>query len=163
MPSSQDQLLTILQSEDELGLVVRSHIHIESHLMELVDSFFQSPDYLERMNLGFDQKVSLAQACGLNPQFAAPLRVLNKIRNRFAHDLDSILDCTQVRNLYESFSPGNKEVIQGAFHRTEAEDPEPTGKKFKQLDPRNQFVLIVVAFVGFLEVAIKDARNEPST
>ena len=160
MFSSQSKLLTILQSEDELGLVLRSHIHVESQLMELVDSFFQSPEDLEKMKLEFDQKVRLAQACGLHPQFAAPLRVLNKIRNRFAHDLDSVLDGTQVRSLYEAFSPANKEVIQNAYRMTEAKEQENMGKKFEQLEPRHQFILIVVTLVGMLEITIKDGRSD---
>jgi hypothetical protein len=67
-----------------------------------------------------------------------------------------------VRNLYEAFSPANKEIIQDAYRKTETEDPEPMGKKFEQLEPRHQFILIVVALVGILEVTIKDARSEPS-
>jgi len=152
-----------LQGEDELGVVVRAHIHIESHLMEFIELFFQSPDYLSKLILEYDQKVTLAVACGLKPEFASPLRVLGKIRNRFAHKLDSSLDEQQVRNLYEAFSQANKEVIQKAYRDTEDQVLEPLQKKFEQLDPKSKFILLVVALDGMLLIAIKEIKSRPAT
>ena len=163
MDEREEKLHAALQGEDELGVVVRAHIHIEFHLMKLVELFFQSPEYLSKTALEYDQKVILAMACGLNPQFASPLRVLGKIRNRFAHNIDSSLDAQQVRNMYEAFSPLNKEIIQKAFRDTEDKVLEPLQKRFEELDPKNQFILLVVALDGMLMVAIKDVNTSPAT
>ena len=48
MDEIEDKLLTALQGEDELGVVVRAHIHVEAHLMEYVELCFQFPDHLKK-------------------------------------------------------------------------------------------------------------------
>src|ERR1700704_5206504 len=131
MYETDEKFHAALQGEDELGVVVRAHIHIESRLMNLMELWFVAPEYLSKLALEYEQRVMLAVACRLNPAFASPLKVLGRIRNRFAHKLDSSLDTQQVRNLYEAFSPKNKEVIQQAFRNTEDEVADPTNVKFE--------------------------------
>ena len=151
-----------LRGEDELGVVIRAHIHIESRLMNLMELFFSAPEHLSKLALEYEQMVMLAVACGLNLEFASPLRVLGKIRNRFAHKLDSSLDKQQVRNLYEAFSPTNKQVIQQAYRNTEDQVAEPTKEKFEDLNAKSQFILLVVALDGMLLVAINDVKSRQS-
>ena len=162
MYETDEKFHAALQGEDELGVVVRAHIHIESRLMNLMELFFSAPDHLSKLVLEYEQKVMLAVACGLNPMFASPLKVLGRIRNRFAHRLDSSLDIQQVRSLYEAFSPINKEVIQQAFRNTEDQVAEPTKVKLENLDAKSQFILLVVALDGMLLVAIKDVKSRQS-
>jgi len=159
MNETEDKLIAALQGEDELGVVVRAHIHIEYHLVELVELFFQYPEYLKKMELEFHQKVDLALACGLKIQFAPPLKVLGNLRNDFAHKLNSYLGKQEVNNLYQSFSGEDKEIIQAAYLRTEKQVQEPTKKKFKVLEPRDQFILMVVTLRAALLVAITEVRK----
>jgi hypothetical protein len=46
----------VLFGEDELGVVVRAHIHIEAKLLELLELLVPAPTYLERMDLDFGAK-----------------------------------------------------------------------------------------------------------
>ena len=111
------------------------------------------------MNLEFDQKVSLAIACGLNPQFASALRVLGKIRNIFSHNLDSSLGKQQVKNLYEAFPAESKKLIQRSYYRTAENVTKPDQEKFEQLRSKDQFILLVVALDAILLVTINSARK----
>ena len=57
--SGEDEFLKVLDGEDDLGAVIRAHIHIESHLYEFVSMFFSVPEYLEKLDLEFHQLVKL--------------------------------------------------------------------------------------------------------
>ena len=160
MYENDDKFHAALQGEDELGVVVRAHIHLESHLISLFELFFQAPKYLSGFTYG--HKVSLALACGLNPDFASPLKVLGKTRNTFAHKLDSCLDEQQVRSLYAAFSSANKVLIQKAFRNT-GQQLEPVRVKFEGLSTRNRFILLVVTLDGMLIVAIREVKNRNTT
>lgn len=159
MNETEDKLIAALQGEDELGVVIRAHIHIESHLVELVELFFQYPEYLRKMELEFHQKVDLALACGLKTQFAPPLKALGNLRNDFAHKLSSSLGKQEVNNLYQSFFGADKEIIQAAYLRTEKQASQPTKKKFKDLEPRDQFILMVVTLRAALLAAVVEVRK----
>jgi len=60
--SSEDTFVGILFGEDDLGVVVRAHIHVEAKLVELLALLVSDPPYLERMDLDFGQRVNLAVA-----------------------------------------------------------------------------------------------------
>jgi hypothetical protein len=50
-------LITILKSEDDLGVIVRSHIQIEAQLNQLIEKLLPFPDSLP--HLRFEQKIRL--------------------------------------------------------------------------------------------------------
>ena len=67
---SEHGFVGALFGEDELGVVVRAHIHIEAKLLELLELMVADPKHLERMDLDFGQRVNLAVALGLKPEHA---------------------------------------------------------------------------------------------
>jgi hypothetical protein len=58
--TAEDEFLKDLQGEDELGMVIRAHIHIEHHLNELLNMVIPYPEYLKPMQLDYAGKVSVA-------------------------------------------------------------------------------------------------------
>lgn len=62
-----------LEGDDQLGMVIRAHIHIEAGLNDVLDVLLVSPKHVEKMNLDFSQKVMLATALGLRPRYQSPL------------------------------------------------------------------------------------------
>jgi len=94
---SEDAFVAALFGEDDLGVVVRGHIHVEAKLIELIDLMVADPKYLARMDLDFSQRVNLAVALGLNPEHARSLLTLGTLRNAFAHRLDTQLSEDRVK------------------------------------------------------------------
>ena len=144
-----------LQGEDELGLVVRAHIHIEAKVLELL-ALCADSNFLEKMNLDYSQRVQLAVALGLKEEHARGLQALGKLRNIFAHKLNSSLTDERVDNLYKALSSIERDVIQRAYQTTEANLKRFEGRKFNQLPPRERFEFIVSA----MQVVVISAINE---
>ena len=151
-----------LQGEDELGLVVRTHIHIEAKLLEFLGVLAEA-ESLEKMDLDYSQRVHLAVALGLKEEHARGLHALGSIRNAFAHRLDSTLSDDRVTNLYKALGRKEKEVVQQAYDRTETQMKQHGARKFKDLSPRDRFILIAVALQAVLLVAIRDAKKRRSS
>lgn len=157
-PAPTDEFIQSLQAEDELGLVVRAHIHIEARLIELL-SLLADAKALEKMDLDYCQRVHLAVALGLKEEHSKGLLALGTLRNAFAHKLGSSLTETRVRNLYEALCTDDKTGVQQAYAKTERTLNQHDQKKFQALPPRDRFVLISVALRGVLLLAIREAEH----
>jgi hypothetical protein len=153
------KIIADLMREDELGMVIRAQIHIETHLLRLIEFLVPYPEDLDKLNLGYFQRVQLAVAMGLSPEQAAPLNVLGSIRNRFAHKLDSRLTKNDAKNLYKALGADDKDIVQKSFERTKEQVSPSPSVKFKQLEPKDQFILIVVALRAMLLVEIAEAER----
>lgn len=46
--------------EDEMGAVIRAHIQLENLLLEWVDCLAPSPTYIKKLNLDYDEHITLA-------------------------------------------------------------------------------------------------------
>jgi len=150
--------LKALHGDDELGLVVRTHIHIEAKLLEFLAVLAEAAS-LEKMDLDYSQRIHLAIALGLKEEHARGLHALGTIRNAFAHRLDSTLSEVRVTNLYKTLGPKDKEAVQQAYDRTETQMKQHGTRKFKNLTPRDRFILIAVALEAILVLAIRDAKK----
>jgi hypothetical protein len=161
MSAANDQdeqmFMAALFGEDELGVVVRAHIHIEARLLELLSILVTDVTRLQRMDLDFAQSVHLAVALGLKAEHAPALLALGSLRNAFAHRLDTRLSDDNVNSLYTALSGGDKEVVQLAFKRTKAQQEVPDLPEFRRLDPKTRFILIAVALRAMLLVAVREA------
>lgn len=157
-PDSTDQEFNAaLQGEDELGMVVRAHIYIEAALNDLLEVLLVSPRHVEKMNLDFSQKVRLAVALGLLPQYESPLLALGTLRNAFAHRPGTALTKGKVDSLYSSLSPEDKTIVQTSHQRTRKQAPESKVPRWAELSPRDRFILIAVGLRALLHVAHKQA------
>ncbi len=138
-----NRLLTILLGEDDLGVVIRAHIHIEEYIEKflILKTDFQ---YVKKMNLDFSEKLLLAVSLGFNNDLYAPLVSLSNIRNKFAHKTDSVLTKSDVNNLYKSFAPEHKEGLQEII-RNNSDRPEGLATKYADLALSEKFVLMVMS------------------
>lgn len=148
-----------LFGEDELGVVVRAHVHIEAKLVELLELLVKDPKALERMDLAFGQRVNLAVALGLKAEHAPALLALGRCRNVFAHRLDAQLTDDRINSLYETLSAGDKDIVQGAYDRTNAQMGRSDASPFKNLSPKERFILISVALRAMLIIAIREVQS----
>jgi hypothetical protein len=157
-----EMLTEVLNGEDDLGAVIRAHIHIESLLNNLIESHFEFPEQLKKLNLEFHQKIIIAQAIGLKPEYATPLSALGTLRNNFAHRLDTKLGKNEIESLYKSFKGDDKQIIQNAYMRTKKAFKKKRPKSVTKLEPREQFTLIIISIQTVLIAAIKELLNEKS-
>lgn len=157
LQSTEAEFQSGLQGEDELGVVVRAHIHIEAMLIALIDALLVSPKHIEKMSLDYSQKVRLAIALGLLPQYESPLLALGTLRNAFAHRPGTSLSKSRVDSLYSSLSSEDKEIVQASHQMTRKKVPEAKVPRFSALGPKDQFILIAVALRALLAVAKKEA------
>jgi len=150
---AEDAFLEALQGEDELGMVIRAHIHIECHLNELLDMVIPYQKYLKAMQLDYAGKVNLAGATGLRPDIVRPLLALGGLRNEMAHKLGTKITKSRERDIYKTFGADGKHNIQQSYERTRRKLRTGKGPKLKELDPPDLFVLMVVTLRAALLVA----------
>jgi hypothetical protein len=87
------------------------------------------------------------------------LNTLGSIRNQFAHKLESRLTKNDSENLNRVLCAEDKEIVQKSFERTKKPvDPSPS-VKFKNLEPKGKFVLLVVTLRAMLLTAIAEAER----
>jgi hypothetical protein len=153
-----DAFIEALQGEDELGVVIRAHIHIEAKVLEFLELAAEA-SALEKMGLDYAQRVHLAVALGLKQEHAKGLHALGSLRNAFAHRLDSKLPDERVNNVYQALGPSDKAAVQEAYDRTETQMKQHGFRKFNELPARDRFVLIAVALQGMLIVAIGELKR----
>lgn len=88
-----------------LAMLLKGHLWIESCLNTALEVAFENPDRAEIARLPFAAKLNLGLASGaLTAEEAAPLKLLNRIRNRIAHDLHSSASEDDVAALEESLT-----------------------------------------------------------
>ncbi len=76
--------------DDDLGMVLRSHLAVEAVLNATLKS--AAPELNELDRLRFLQKVDVCIALGrFGMHLRRPFEIANKIRNRFAHSLSAQL------------------------------------------------------------------------
>jgi hypothetical protein len=150
-----DEFVKDLFREDEMGSVIRAHIRIEYLLLQIINNLIPKPQHVKNLGLDYDGAVTLALALGLNDQFGPPFRALGKLRNNFAHKLDTSINSVVAKNLYSSLSTDTKDQVQRCFHRIKDEHESTRHvKRFADLDPNDQFKLIATTLWAVLRAAI---------
>lgn len=160
MQNQEDAFIKVLMGEDELGVVVRAHIHIEARINELLEKMAAHPEYIRKMNLDYEQLVNLAVALGLKSESARPLKALGTLRNIFAHRLDTSLTKDRVDSLYKTLSTEDKQIAQWVYERTNVQlSMKDAPTSLRGLRPKDKFVLIAVAMRAMLLAAIAQLNS----
>ncbi len=154
-----DAFKKALESEDELGLVIRAHIHIEASLNQFINCNVVHSSHLSKMQLDYAQKVHLAVCLGLLPKYASPLLALGKLRNYFAHQPETQLSQDRVKALYDSLSSDDKSLVQDSHQRARKKTPDSKIPTFSRLSPKAQFIMLSISMRALLLVAIKQSTK----
>jgi hypothetical protein len=107
----RNKLLEDVAGEDDLGVVLRSHLWVEYELGEFITASLVNPKAL-RQSMDYADKVRLALALGLERSLERPLNTIGTIRNRFAHKLGEKIAKSDVDSLYKSFPTTMKDAVQ---------------------------------------------------
>jgi hypothetical protein len=150
------ELKVLLEQESDLGKVIHTQIIIENMIREYLDNTLRYPKHLKPMNLDYFQVVQLALAMGLNEKLDKPLRILAKIRNVFAHQLDTKIDSNYMNNFYDSFPQEQKEKIMKVARDTnQTWVTECISWKKVKLDQRFQYLCFTLYYWCKLEIEIQ--------
>jgi hypothetical protein len=172
MPSITDDLIDgakerdqafylALQGDDDLGLVVRAHIHIEHELREFVKAAAISPDQVRFSQTDYEGTVRLALILGLSTEFKAPLTALGGLRNKFSHRLDMKIGDQEANGIYDSLGPAGKSVVQHSYasvRRDAADGRHPAN--FKDLPPKDRLMVSLVSLRGGIRIELLRALGK---
>lgn len=145
------ELIVALDSEDDLGKVIRSQVIIENTLVAIIEKTVENSEHLKPMELGFEQRVHLALALGLDGNLAKPLKCIGSIRNKFAHNLRGQINKSDSNNLYKSFSSSEKETMRKLYIKKEPDFKALGYPTYNKLEPVHKFSLCVTILVGALQ------------
>lgn len=151
-----EELTRILGQEDALGCVIRSHIYLENALIEYVGTVAPYPDRLKRTRFSFNQWLDLALAHGLKAQYRAPLLRLNKLRNEFAHKLDTELTDEVVMDMYHTFSKDDRRIIRDNYRKLR-ESIVRDEDDFESLGAKDKLAQVVITLWAILRAAVTHA------
>jgi hypothetical protein len=85
--TDQELVLELLNQGNDLLIVIRCHLLIESYIIKLIESVLPNPTALDIDKLNFSQKIGLALAVdAIHQDMKGLLLKLNSIRNKFAHN-----------------------------------------------------------------------------
>lgn len=104
---TEDDLLQLLFSKDETGIVLKVHLYVEQKLDELIDIIFPNSDYILRQT--FAQKVNILNSMGaLGERNYNAFITINKIRNKFSHKFGYSLSEKDLNELKQICKLDNK-------------------------------------------------------
>lgn len=147
-----------LDIEDELGRVIRVHLHIEHYINEALSILTPYHEDLKALNLDYFGKVTLLIALGVKPESMKILKSFGSLRNKFAHDLSFKLDKSVVNNLYKELSDREKETLQESYKATHGM-PDCS---FKELPPKDQFTLIALVVRRMVMQLVESCKEAKS-
>ena len=91
-----------LNNSDTLSIILKTHLYIENCLDEILRMNIPRPQYI--LDKSFSQKLNIFQSLNLgfppgNELIENKLKLINKIRNSFAHKLDRELTAEELQQL----------------------------------------------------------------
>lgn len=154
-----ERLQQILQGEDPLGVVIRSHVYIERILNDYLETVVPFPEHLEKAELEYSQRVTLAVALGLDADLSPALQCLGKLRNRFAHTEKDKLTDDDSKNLQRAMPGLAREAFSSAFRGSKQVVPNTLPENERDLEPKDRFILCILTLRVPLLLAVERARN----
>ena len=154
-------LINAFKGNDDLGVVIRSHIIIEQYLNDIIESVLAKPEiYRKNINLDYHVKVKVVTAIGLHKRFESALNALGKLRNDFAHNIRSNITKQDTNNIYEAFDAERKETIQQLFLTIKKRYSDVQLSNYRDLCPKDKFLLYIIVLAGALEIAVELLPNK---
>jgi hypothetical protein len=141
MTDIDQQFIADLQREDDVGLVLRGHLHVEHQLIELISLLLPFAQRCDWGKISYRGKVELAHGCGLPADLKDLHGRLGSLRNGFAHTLTASLSKQPILDLYNSLSERLRSGLTGSYKAMGvAENSTPSS-----FESRDLLILIFVS------------------
>jgi hypothetical protein len=144
------EFYTSLLAEDELGVVVRAHIHVEASIVEFLELSVPHPQQIPRLN--YEARLRLACALGLDQDHFHALKLLGDIRNLFSHNLSASLTDAKVNELFSKLPEFAQSNALTSYDMTRSD--HPNAPDFRALSAKDRFVFIAVGLKMFVFNAV---------
>ena len=155
MVDTDAQFIDDLQREDDLGLVIRGHLHIEHQLIEVASACLPYASRIDWNEISFRAKLEIAYACGLPKDRRQLILRLNGLRNEFAHQLSASIQKTEVVDIYNSLSDTIRSTLKDSFkHMGLGTFPGPAA-----LEPRDLLVCLFMQARQATKAAVDALRS----
>lgn len=154
---NEQQLYQDLTREDDVGLVLRGHLHIEHQLMEIARTVLPFGDRCDWGVFSYRTKVEIAYACGLPQDARDVLLKLGALRNNFAHRLDASITQKRALDLYNSLSNRHREGLQESY-KVMMEKPAFSPAS---LEPRDLVTLVLLNMHSVTKAAVLALQTMP--
>ena len=145
-----------LQREDDVGLVLLGHIHIEHQLIELISAVLPFPERCDWQKINYATKVTFAHSCGLPERLKEPLTKIGRLRNDFAHKLDAAISTESIMALYNGLPELDRETLKASYHAMGAGNfPGPS-----KLPARDLLTLILLGVRQAIKAGVLSLRGD---
>jgi hypothetical protein len=96
-----------VRDDDPAQAFIQTHLYLDHVVSRLLYESVPFPRHLQLDRTGFSQKLQLVAAMGLlHPMHIPPIKVVNAIRNKIAHQLDYVVKPADETKLRSSFPKG---------------------------------------------------------
>jgi hypothetical protein len=143
-----------LAREDDLGLVVKAHLHIEHQIAEFVQTFMQCPEKCDWTRVGFAAKLEIALGLGLPHHLRKPLEAVGKLRNSFAHDLNYSQAQVDAVALYNGLPARLHSGVKETYRRLRGVELKPS-----KLSNRDLLVIMLLNLRQAIQAEVQRARS----
>lgn len=151
MNKRDKQFFSDLAHEDNIGLVLRGHLHVEHQLIRFISNQLLYPERIDWGKINYSGKVELALACGLDIDIHPGLAYLETLRNRFASSLNAAIDSNWVLNAYIGLPQSIKNDVELAYKGLGKRIDDETAT----LDTRNLLVLIFLCVANAVKALVE--------
>lgn len=115
LQTRQSALFRLLDEDDDLGMIIRAHIHLEHELREFILAAAPQPAEVKPSEYDYAGTLRLAMTLGLNPAVEAGLTAVGTLRNKFAHRLEMKLTQREADIIYSMLDTDTKAEAQQAW------------------------------------------------
>lgn len=159
LQARRNALHDTLFKEDDLGLVIRGHIHVENELIEFIKIRLFPPNVVDALGLGYEEKCKIAKVLGMPKALQAPLSYAGNLRNRFPHNLGVTIGKQEADSFNIALKEHGREYFQEAYHRI-----YPTSNRRSNFwnthdfKPKDRIVISLILLWSGLALANMEAR-----
>lgn len=145
-----------LAREDDLGMILRAHLHIEHQLKEFISLFLPFSERCDWEEISYARRIDLALSCGLPEDMRTPLKKIGTIRNDFAHKLNMVIEKETVQNMYNDLSQRHRDVVKLCHKELGGKEP----LKPSQSDPKELLQILLVSIHSAILAEILHTRTK---
>lgn len=100
-----NKFIIATEGENYFQIILRAHLYIEHELTEIIRKYFKHPEEIIRQ-LNFSRKLGVLLALGeISQDLKAPINHLNRLRNKYAHELDYQFSEQDFNDFLDTFKP----------------------------------------------------------
>jgi hypothetical protein len=99
-----------LKFNDSMSTILRGHLYIESEFEKQFHLFLENPEVLDMDRMKFSEKLTWLVALGImSKENRMPYKLLNDLRNKFAHNIEYQLQDTDIEKIVNTFSKSQRD------------------------------------------------------